>query len=231
MGGAAVAALALGTLVAAHSPLFAARHVTVTGAVHESRQAVLRAGGLMGSPPLFDVSSARSAAAIEALPWVQSATVDRRFPDGLTVSVTERTPLVAMSRRGGASALVDGSGRVLSWSAGAPPAGTIVLIALVRVGAPGTHLTGSVQGGLAVAQSLGPAGLEGKVQQVVEAADGSVTLVLAGGVRALLGQAEQVGSKLDALASVLAGAAPAGAEIIDLRVPGEPTVAAAAPHP
>ena len=58
----------------------------------------------------FDGASARTR--LEQLPWVAAATVQRVFPDGLTVAVAEREPY-AIWRLPGRDLLVDATGREL----------------------------------------------------------------------------------------------------------------------
>lgn len=220
-----VAVVVVGGLVVLHSPLLSARHVRVIGASRTSRAAVLRASGLGAHPPLVDVSPGAAASAVEALPWVASATVTRQWPDSATVRLTERVPVAAVGRGASASALVDGTGRVLEWSATPAAAdGLAVLQLSVSVGRPGTTLPPAAAPGLAVATALAAAAVPG-VQTVTVSGPGDVTVGLAHGVQVLFGRARNLSSEVGALASVLAGAPPAGPAVIDVRVPGEPTVA------
>lgn len=64
-----------------------------------------------GSTLSFDSEAARRR--IEALPWIKSATIERRLPSGLDVRITERQPF-ARWIDGARTALIDASGRVLA---------------------------------------------------------------------------------------------------------------------
>jgi cell division protein FtsQ len=64
----------------------------------------------------LDVGAARKR--VEALPWIESATLVRIFPDKLRVEVRERTP-AAIWHDGDRTALVDADGRVLAHVAAA----------------------------------------------------------------------------------------------------------------
>lgn len=226
LAGLLVVALAAGALAVLHSPLLSARHVSVVGTAHTTRAAVLRAAGIHGHPPLIDVDPGAASARVEALPWVGTATVSRRWPDSVVVRVTERVAVAAVAA-GTASYLVDGTGRILG---PAPSTGLPLLRSPARPGRPGSILGPRAHPGLVVAAALARI-LPGRVQDVVVGSDASVTVDLGGGVRAVLGPASAVDAKLAALASVLTGAAPSGAETIDVSIPGEPTVAPAASAP
>jgi cell division protein FtsQ len=228
LGGVAVLALAT-VSVAYYTPLFAARHVRVVGAVHTPASQVVRVAGLAGHPPLMAVNGGADAARLEALPWIATATVERRWPDSVVVRVVERAPMAAVARPAGSQApwaLVDGTGRVLEWTQTAPP-GLVQLHAPASVGRPGSQLAAPARPGLAVASALGA--LESSVHEVRVSSDGEVTLVLSGGVTAVLGSDDELGPKLAALRSVLAGAPPTGPETIDVTVPGEASVGPAQP--
>ncbi len=215
--------------VAYYTPLFAARHVRVVGTVHTPASQVVRVAGLSGHPPLMAVNGGADAARLEALPWIASATVQRRWPDSVVVRVVERVPVAVMARPAGSQgawALVDGTGRVLAWTQTAPP-GFLQLRSSVSAGRPGSTLAASARPGLAVASALGA--LRGSVHEVRVSSDGEVTLVLSGGVVVVLGTDDELGPKLAALRSVLAGAPPTGPETIDVTVPGEASVGPAQP--
>jgi cell division protein FtsQ len=224
-----VAVLLLCALVVLHTPLLAARHVTVRGAHHVSARLVVRTAGLSGAPPLIDVDAGAAAARLEALPWLARATVSRHWPDSVVVTVVERSPVVALARPAPASgyALVDAGGRVLQWVGAAPP-GLPVLQAPVAVPKPGRSLSAAARPGLVVADAAERT-LPGRLQGVSVDPSGTVRLDLGGGVHVLVGRALSLGPKLASLRSVLAGAPPPGPEVIDVTVPGEPTVGPASP--
>jgi cell division protein FtsQ len=208
-------------VLALHTPLLALRHATVRGAEHTGTEAVLQAAGLLDHPPLIDVDPDSVATRVEKLPWVAHAVVVRRWPDSVTIIVTERVSLGTMARPGGGVAVVDSSGRVLAWQADAVPG--LVLVAPVTPGRPGTVLARAAHPALQVAAALPPV-LAGQVLEVSANAQGMVTLELGGGISAVLGSTDGTQAKLTALASVLAGAHVSGPAVIDVTVPDEPTV-------
>jgi cell division protein FtsQ len=91
---------------------FDVAQVEVKGLLHLKRVdvhvAVAKAGG--GSMLFTDVDAIKTA--VEALPWVKSATVSRQLPDRMAVNIIERTPaaLWQLNRR---LSVIDISGKVL----------------------------------------------------------------------------------------------------------------------
>lgn len=83
-----------------------------------------KANSLLG----FDARAARER--IEQLPWVRSATIQRSFPDAITVTIAERLAF-AVWDHGGRRMLIDDTGRVL----GPAPAAEIELPVVTGEGA------------------------------------------------------------------------------------------------
>lgn len=221
---AALAVLSLGAAALwplAHSRFLSARALAVTGNKETPTAAVLRAAGLSTHPPLIDVHGAAAARAVEALPFVLHATVTPHWPDGVTVAVTERTP-VAVAAEGSRWAVLDRTGRVLALEP-SPPAGLVHLVSIGSPGAPGTTLAGG-RASLTVAASL-PAAFAAMVTAVSPSPGGGVDLALDDGVGVVLGTPTDLPAKFEDVASILAGAALAPGSVIDVSVPPSPAVA------
>ena len=148
-------AAVIGAWYLLHSPLFSARSVTVVGAAHETAAQVKAASGLSSRTPLMDVDRGAVSARIEQLPWVKSAAVAVSWPDGVKITVTEETPLVAVPEPGGRWATVSADGRVLEVTA-TRPAGLRSLSVPQVPGAPGSILPTRDGVGLLVASTLPP---------------------------------------------------------------------------
>ncbi len=217
----AVAVVAGAAWATLHSPVLAARHVTVIGAVHTGVGPVVAAVGVTGQP-LVDVNPGRVAARVEALPWVARATVTRHWPDDITVTVVERSPAAVVRGAGHGSVLVDAGGHVLSSAQEAPP-GTPVVVAPVVVGPPGSVLGPAAAPGLTVLAAVPPL-LRRRVEEVAVGADGEVTLALTGHVGVTLGPAVELPAKFEALLSVLVDVPPTAPEVVDVTVPDAPAV-------
>jgi len=200
------------------------RRIAVDPRIGARRTAVARERGRRRLRVVLAVTCA-AALLVAALVVLRS----RRWPGEVVAPVAQPTAVAVIPRPAPAAgyALVDATGRVLRWT-GDPPAGLPVLQAPVAVPAPGKVLGPAARPGLAVAVAAGGI-LAGRLHAVSVDPRGVVRLDLGGGVEVLVGRALSLGPKLAALRSVLAGAPPQGPELIDVTVPGEPTVAAASP--
>lgn len=91
---------------------FGINEISLTGHQHTADQEVFRALGLGQATLLtLDVDAARRR--VESLPWIETATLVRVFPDKLRVELHERKP-AAVWLDGDRIVLVDAEGRVLS---------------------------------------------------------------------------------------------------------------------
>lgn len=99
--------------LAGTSDAFAVRHVDVVGASLTSDADVRAAAAVAGTPNLFGLATGDLRQRIERLPTVASASVEIGLPDGLTIRLAERTPLLAWGV-GDRRLLVDDHGRVFA---------------------------------------------------------------------------------------------------------------------
>ncbi len=119
LGVVVVLLLAVVGLVFLHTKALAARSITVAGSVHTPASTIIATAGLAGHPPMIDVDADAAAARLEQLPWVDTATVSRQWPDGVRIVVTERTPVAVVSTTAAAGQAPAGQG-----TATVAPAGT-----------------------------------------------------------------------------------------------------------
>jgi cell division protein FtsQ len=208
-----------------HSPILAARSISVTGNVHESASQVLVQAGLAGHPPLLDVNAGAAAARIEQMPWVQSASVHISWPDGVHIVVTEKTPRMVAGEPGSRWATLTANGRVLAVSK-ARPSGLLLLSVPEAPGAPGTRLPARDRAGLRVAATL-PRSFAAQVTGVTVEPQGWVQLAMTTPVVVDIGSTSQLSAKYEDVSSILAGATLHDGDVIDVSVPDAPTVAAA----
>jgi cell division protein FtsQ len=92
-----------------HQPVFALRHVQITGdARHVTRAQVEAIVKNEVKGTFFTLNLPQLRSAFEKLPWVREANLRRRWPDRLEVNVVEHVPLA----RWGTTALVNMQGEV-----------------------------------------------------------------------------------------------------------------------
>lgn len=214
-------------LGAVRSPLFAARHVRVSGAAHTPIAEVIAAGRLGGHPLMIDVHPGRIDAAIERLPWVARASARTSWPDAVEVAVVERTAVATIASALG-PVLVDATGRVL----GPAPAAAGVPPIAVDGGSPpvpaplappaGADVAAVYAPGLAVAAAL-PTALIPSIIRIIVVPGRSVGLQLTGGASARLGDTSDLPSKLTAVLT-LVERVRIGSSTIDATVPSAPVL-------
>jgi cell division protein FtsQ len=207
------------------SPLFSARHIAVTGNVHETAAQVVAQAGLASHPPLLDVDAGAAAARLEKLPWVRSASVRVSWPDSVRILVTEEVPRLVVSVPGGSWATLSADGRVLSVTTGAEPGGLLLMTVPQAPGAPGTVLPARDDVGLRVATTL-PASFAAQVTAVTVEPGGWIQLSMTTPIAVDIGTAAQLTDKYEDVTSILAGATLHNGDVIDVSVPDAPTVTA-----
>jgi cell division protein FtsQ len=219
-----VPALVLGAMVVLRSSWLSVSHVRVVGERQTPVAAIQRSVAAALHRPLINLDLGRLEQDVDALPWVQHATIRRSWPSTLLVSIAERAP-VATVTAGGRFVEVDATGRVLTLT-GSAAAGEPKLSGSAPAGiGPGASLGASLGGELAVAAAL-PASLRSRVAVIGPEGDGGVqlSLVQPGGARVELGPSTEMQAKLAALETVLAQVDLTGVKVIDLRVPGQPAL-------
>ena len=87
-------------------------NIEIAGTQTVARRQVMEAFAGDVGRNIFSVPLEERRRQLEAIPWVESATVIRLLPDRLRVDLTERTP-VAFVRLGSRIALIDGNGVVM----------------------------------------------------------------------------------------------------------------------
>jgi hypothetical protein len=116
LGGALVVAASMAAAAGLlHSAAFRVKDVVVVGNVHTTRVGVERAAGLLPSRRrmlMLDAGSPAAQRAVEALPWVATASFELDWPWTVVVRVSERVPVALVGVRDGWD-VVDRSGRVL----------------------------------------------------------------------------------------------------------------------
>ena len=120
------------SIVGAITP-FKLADVTVEGRDYVERSAILAALDVKPGDSLLGIDLQASRQKLEAIDWVANATVERRLPDTLYVTLKERRA-VAIWQNGGEYTLIDRDGRTVRASRMPPGAETLLLLG--GVGAP-----------------------------------------------------------------------------------------------
>ena len=226
VGAVTVAALlAFGVWSILHSSLFSASAVTVVGAAHETTAQIEAAAGLSDHPALLDVSTAAAVRGLEALPWVRTASVSVHWPDGVRVVLTEQVPKLIMPVASGQWAELAASGRVLA-VVPTRPVGLMELTGPGEPPKPGGTLGASDRIGLEVAASLPPSfRTQVTAVNVEPSASGAwVQLSMTTPILVDIGNASQLTAKYEDVTTMLANVTLHTGDIIDVSVPGAPTV-------
>jgi cell division protein FtsQ len=191
------------------SPYLVVRKVAVSGQQQlRSEQIVAAAQVPMGMPlALQDVEAIAQRAT--TLPAVQAASVSRSWPDTITVTVTERRPLLAVPQPGG-FALVDHEGVAYAES-GSVPAG-VMLAEVNPTDRPLLQQVGTVA--TALSGSLGP-----RVSGLAATNGEQINLKLKSGVLVNWGSAADSALKADIVTALLKTQKPG---TIDVSSPHNP---------
>jgi cell division protein FtsQ len=91
----------------------AAEDITITGLSHHEPEVLLSAIGVAPGGSLIGFDAVVAKHILENLDWIESAKVQRRFPNQLDISVRERQPF-AVWQRGQAYYVIDKSGTAMS---------------------------------------------------------------------------------------------------------------------
>lgn len=92
---------------------YAADDIRIGGLRWQSQSAVLSAVGVRRNGPLFGFDPATAKRLLENLDWVESAQVQRLFPNQLEISIVEREPF-AIWQRDGSLYVIDATGVAIS---------------------------------------------------------------------------------------------------------------------
>ena len=182
------------------SRFFVVRSIQVTGTHLVSQADVRAAAGIPLGLPLVRVDGAAAARRVERIRQVQSARVAVQWPDRVTIVVTEREPVLAVTSGGGYQ-LIDKYGVAVE-SAAAPPAGLPMLS--VPAGTPVSALRGSpaVHAAAVVVAEL-PRSLARSLRAVQAPSATGVTLTLRSGVTIVWGGTDRPAAKARELALLM----------------------------
>jgi cell division protein FtsQ len=210
------------------SGLLAVRSIDVQAGSHTDEDAVRAAAGVFPGQPMVDVSVDDVTHRVEALPWVETADVSRRWPRTVSIAVTERRVAAVLDDTHGGWLLLDGTGRVLGPTPPIAPEFGVHIDGLAPVD-PGRNVDPKVQGALTVADRLTP-NLRGRVASIHLGDQDTVQLRIRPVGTVDLGRPDDaLDAKIRSLQTVLAQASLVDLCRIDLRVPDSPVLTRSAP--
>lgn len=226
---AAVAAVLLftgATWTTTRSALLDVDHISVSGGSIVTAAEATAGAGLRSGQPMVSVDTAAAERRLRRLPWVDTATVERAFPNTIRIRLTERMAVAAAARPAGGWVLLDRGGRVLAEQADRP--GNLPQVnGAGGTPAPGENLEGA-RPALDVVAAL-PEGIRRDVQSVTLEGE-AVTLSM--GTRAIrIGPPTQLAAKVAALGVLLERVGSRSVAVLDVRVPQAPVVVPAASTP
>jgi cell division protein FtsQ len=218
--GGLIAVLA-GVVGLAWTPLLALHTIDVQGATGtlspDQVRAVVVDAGLRPGTPLIKLDAGKAEAALEALPSVADAQVTRHWPSSVTIDVTERLPVAAVTV-GSGTALVGADGTVVAVQ---PGPSDLVAVEGPNDLAVGDHL--DEPGLLAVAAAM-PDGVRQAIIGIQSTSDGVTLRLSADNAVVQLGAADQLAAKLAAVETMLAQVDTTCMAVLDVKVPSAPTI-------
>ena len=215
-----VASLAIGAIAATKSSWLDVESVEITGTDRADPRQVGTAAGIEVGEPLVEIDVNASTEAVERVPWVAEAVIDREWAGAVSIAITERVGMVAFSA-GSRYAVVDRTGRQLELVM-VPPEGFIPVSGVEASGVPGQPVTDEAMAVVSLIGALSPALIT--VTDEIVVSDGQLMMELTVGGRANLGDVRDLGDKLVALETILARVDLRCLAAVDIRVPEAPTV-------
>ena len=189
----------------ANSSVFAVSAIAVSGGGGSLLDAEVQqaATSVVGHRSLLQVDTSAVARAVEQIPYVRSASVDRAFPHTLAIRI-DVYRAAAVVRSGTSAYLVSDDGRVLDTTTGGERLPTIEVRGGLALKAGADVRTGDVAAGLAVLRAVPPhfSGRVARVHRVVSGPAGAV-VVVGRGLQLRLGAPTRVDVKLKAAARIL----------------------------
>lgn len=215
---------ALSVWIAFFSPLMAVDELKLSGAKRTTAAEVARVVSLDSSENLLLLNTDEVADAVKSLPWVKSVTVDRKLPGTVKLTITERSPVMAVAV-GEQRYLIDRRARVLEATESAD--GLPLLAGLTTsLPRPGDRLSSPQLTSALEAFGAMPRKLRRDVQAVFAPTVERITFQLSDGVQVRYGAAEDMVSKNEVLKVLLSRLRleARGPVYIDVRVPEAPAV-------
>lgn len=168
----AVLVLVGGGVTAIFLPALQVQSITVEGTGYVAEQEIRDAASARADGSVLLLATGAIAEDVTAIPGVDAVEVERIWPDGVRISITEAAPVGLLTKADGTTAVVDAGGQELPAAAGEGAS----LIPLAVAGGSADP-EGAAQAMIDVMAGM-PEPLRGAVQQVTASSQSGVTVVL-----------------------------------------------------
>ena len=216
VAGVVVAALLVGAFALTQSPVLDVDRIEVRGASQTEHDAARRASGVARGNAMVALDAPAVERRLEALPWVERATVSRSWPGTVEIVLVERTP-VAVVGTGASAVQVDRDGRALG-----PATDDDLPVLSGDPVAVGSRLPETQRWVVATVADL-PAALRTEVA-AASATPSGIRLTLVDDIEVRWGDRSQPTAKADAVQVLLEQADRSTIATIDVSVPRAATV-------
>ena len=175
MAGAAVTVLVLAAacVTAIFLPALQVQQIDVEGTGYVEPEEVRAAASAHASGSVLLLPTGEIAADVAEVPGIDSVEVERSWPDGVRISVTETAPIALLTKTDGATAVIGAEGQELPAAAG--EGASLVPLAV----AGGSADPEGAAEAMADVLAAMPEPLRGAVQEVMASSASDVTMVLA----------------------------------------------------
>lgn len=211
-----VVVVVVGAFAVTQSPALDVDQITLSGASRTEEAAARAASGIEVGSPMVALDAPAAERRIEALPWVERATVSRSWPGTVQIAVVQRTP-VAVVGSGTAAVTVDRDGQALG-----PASDADLPVVSGDPVAAGEELAAAQRWVVATLADL-PSELRSEVA-AASATPTGIRLTLTDDIEVRWGDSSQPTAKADAVQVLLEQADRATIATIDVTVPRAATV-------
>ncbi|HET9771835.1 MAG TPA: FtsQ-type POTRA domain-containing protein, partial [Acidimicrobiia bacterium] len=224
---AAVAAVLLftgATWTTTRSAVLDVDHIEVAGGTVVTAEQAVAGAGLRLGQPMVSVDAGQAERRLRALPWVDTAVVERAFPNRVRVFLTERVATATVAHPAGGWSVLDRTGRVLAAGPDRAPG----LPEVVGAGAPPGPGASMAPARPAIDVV---AALPEEIRRTVTRAaiDGDAVTLSTGSREIRIGPPVQLAAKVAALSVLLERVGDRSVAFLDVRVPQAPVVGPLAP--
>lgn len=203
VGGSLLAILAIVVGVVWFSPWLVVKNINVEGVVHGDQAAIVEASGVTEGQKLIRLNTDAAARAVAGQPWVDSVTVSRSWPQSVTISVKEFTPVLFIRATDGEHLFAE-DGR--EFVTAAPPAGVVEVVDAPRVAEPADGKIDPeprvIDAVLGVVKAL-PEAVSSRIERISAPSEAEVTLFLTDGYQVYFGSSDNAAEKARATEIVL----------------------------